>query len=167
MTKRATSPASITRSMFGRRTRAARSPIPRSSDAIGPLDGKPASHRGGLLLRLHKAPSAASTNALKRREGFDQPAIQLRKHAGQKGDAGEHEKASHEALDMREMGAKAREEGGKRLHRERGDDEGDAESERIDGQQARALGDRRLRCRDGENCRKNRPDARRPAERER
>ena len=50
--------------MFGRRTRAARSPIPRSSDAIGPLDGKPASHRGGLLLRLHKAPSAASTNAL-------------------------------------------------------------------------------------------------------
>src|SRR5260221_8137907 len=107
MTKRATSPASITRSMFGRRTRAARSPIPRSSDAIGPLDGKPASHRGGLFLRLHKAPSAASTNALKRREGFPQPAIQLRKHPRHKGHAREHENPSHNALGMPELGGKA------------------------------------------------------------
>ena len=48
------------------------------------------------------------------------------------------------ALDVSKVRAKAGEEGGKRLDRERGDDERHAEPERVDGKQPRTLGDRCL-----------------------
>src|SRR5262249_38540366 len=120
MTRKATSHASITRSMSGRRSLAARSPTPRSSDDVGAFGvRKPASDEAGFCFAFPRIGSSA--NALQRREGFDQPAVQLRKDAGEEGDPGEHEQPSHDPLDMREMGAKAREEGGKRLdcHRAR------------------------------------------------
>ena len=69
-------------------------------------------------------------------------------------------------LHMREMGAKAHQEGGERLDRERRDDERHAEPERIDREQAGALRHRRLRRRDRQDRRQDRTDARRPAERE-
>ena len=66
----------------------------------------------------------------------------------------------------REMRAEAREERRERLDRERRDQERNAEPERIDREQARALGDRRLGGRDRQDRRQDRADARRPAERE-
>ena len=45
---------------------------------------------------------------------------------------------------MGEMGAKAGEEGGKRLDRKRGDDERHAQPERVNGKQPRAFRDRGL-----------------------
>ena len=69
-------------------------------------------------------------------------------------------------LDPWQVGAEARKECRERLDREGRDQKRDAEAERIDREQARALGDRRLGCRDREDHREDRPDARRPAERE-
>src|SRR5215468_2542576 len=169
--------------MSGRRTPAARSPTPRSSDdfarlmwrarlaprrafsyaaAIGthPSQSLPGEPTGGWRNCL------SSADILQHRKRLDQPAVELREHTGEKADAGEHEQAAHYPLDMSKVRAKAREESGKRLDRKRGDDERQAEPKRVDGKQARALGDRGLRCRDGEDCRQDRPDARRPAERE-
>ena len=73
---------------------------------------------GGIKL-VHSESQADSPDALQNREGLDQPAVQLREEAGQKPDAGEHEQATHDPLDMGEMSAKAREEGRKRPHGER------------------------------------------------
>src|SRR5215831_13965576 len=111
MTRRATSHASIIRSTSGRRSLAARSPTPRSSDDFGAFGVRePASDEAGFCFAFTSRRSASSADALQRREGFDQPAVQLRKDAGEEGDPGEHEQPSHDPLDMREMGAKAREE---------------------------------------------------------
>ena len=103
---------------------------------------------------------------LQRREGLDQPGIELGEEAGEEGDAGEHQQPAHHPLDMRKMGAKARQEGGERLDGECGEDERQPEAERIDRKQPGALGDGCLRSRDREDRRQDRPDAGRPAERE-
>ena len=105
--------------MSGRRTPAARSPTPRSSDvACASMNGPPA--RAGLLRAQPMLCSAG--------KALDQPAVELREEAGEEGDAGEHEQRAHHPLDVGEMGAKAREEGRERLDRERGDDERHAEA---------------------------------------
>src|SRR5262249_61678278 len=62
------------------------------------------------------------------------------------------------------MRATAREKRRERLHRDCGNNKGDAQSERIDCKQANALEYGRFRRRQRKNSGKDRPDARRPSE---
>src|SRR4051812_57953 len=98
--------------MSGRRTAAARSPTPRSAS-------KTVRH---------------SPDALQRRKHLDHPDIELGEEAGEKSDAGQYQQTPHHLFHVREMGAKARQESGERLDRERGDQERNAEPERVDRQ---------------------------------
>ena len=79
-----------------------------------------------------------------RREGFEQPIARFADEAGQERKPGEHEKAAHDAFNERKMGAKAGENGGKRLDCQSRNDERNAEPQRIDPQQPRPFGDRRF-----------------------
>src|SRR5438094_3351656 len=52
-----------------------------------------------LRLHLH------SPNRPKHWKRLQQPSVELRKEAGEEGDAGEHQEAAHGALDMSKVGA--------------------------------------------------------------
>src|ERR1700733_860116 len=64
------------------------------------------------------------------------------------------------------MSTKARQKRGEGFDRKRGNEKRYSKAERINGEEARALGDRRLGRSDREDRGKDRPDARGPAHRE-
>jgi len=100
------------------------------------------------------------------RKRLEQPITRFADEAGEEPNAGEHQQCPHRLLDHRQIGTEAREEFGERLDRERRHQERNAEAERINRKQAGPFGDRRLGRRDREDDGKDRPNARRPAERE-
>ena len=77
-----------------------------------------------------------------------------------------HQQHADDPLDGSEMRAKRFHEGDERFHRQRGQQEWNAEPERINAQQKCAFRDRALGPGDREDRRQDRPDARRPPERE-
>ena len=106
----------------------------------------------------------SSADPAERRKRLQQPHAHLVDAAGEEGDAGEHQKRAHRLLDAMQIILEAREKCRERLDGEGGDHERNAEAERIDRQQAGALGDRLLGRRHRQNGGEDRPDAGRPAE---
>ena len=74
------------------------------------------------------------------------------------------EEGAHRLLDLRQMAAEAAERLDEMLGEAGDDQEGNAEAERIDGEEAGAARHRIGRAGDREDCRQHRPDAGRPAE---
>src|SRR5215467_3291121 len=124
MTRRATSPATpwparrriATCSTSGRKARTARSLTSRRSsltfDQFAPASP---------VALAKRAFTFVSADALQRRKRLDQPAVELREHAGEEGYPGQHQQAAHQPFHVDEMGTKARKEGRKRLDRQRRD----------------------------------------------
>src|SRR5262245_41022667 len=101
-----------------------------------------------------------------RREPLQEIIARLADEAGEERYAEEHRQPAHRISSRFQMALEARDEGGAGLDGKRRDDERNAEPDGVDGEQPGALRDRLLGGRYGEDRGKDRPDARRPAERE-
>src|SRR4029079_845683 len=105
------------------------------------------------------------TDLAEDRKSFQQPHTHLVDAAGQERNPGQNEQRAHRLLYAVKVMAKAREKGREGLDRKGGNNERDSEPQRVDRKQARTLGHRVLRRRDGQDGGENWPDARRPSER--
>src|SRR5215469_14764146 len=100
-------------------------------------------------------------------ESLDQPAAQIGDPAGKERDSGNDQQPAHDLFDSSEMRAKPRQKGCERLNGQSRRDEGNAETKRIDRQQAGAFANASLRSCNRQDRAQDRPDAWRPAKSER
>src|SRR5581483_9715398 len=134
-----------------------------------PAESEPATESAiAVMARLSadcaKDGSVALADGRKSREKLEQPGRDQRHGVGEEEDAGQNEKAAQHLLDGAEMPAEALHRDHERADGDRRGDEGDAEPERIDEEQADALAHGVLARGHGEDRAEHGSDARRPAE---
>ena len=100
-------------------------------------------------------------------KGLQEPAGDQRHGIGEEKDAGQHEKSAKHFLHDRKMAPEALHEAHERLDGDGGHDEGNAEAERIDEEQADALAHGVFAGRNGEDRAEHGPDTGRPTKGER